>query len=209
MPETGKNGIVAVILPPPAERSVPMANFTKKAIRASFVKLLNEKPLNQITVRDIVDECGVNRNTFYYYYQDLPQLIESIVDEDAQQILQKHPKVESLEECIHAAVNFALENRRAVLHIYNSVNRDIYEQYQWRVCEYVVSTYVDGILGEDPIEPENREIIIEYLKCLSFGVIMGWLEGGMQTDIQQRYQRIFAWKHGDLERLIDRCRKNT
>ena len=43
-----------------------MANFTKKAIRDSLVKLLNEKPLSKITVRDIVDDCGVNRNTFYY-----------------------------------------------------------------------------------------------------------------------------------------------
>ena len=57
-----------------------MASFTKKAIRDSFVKLLNEKSLSQITIRDIVDDCGVNRNTFYYYYQDLPQLMESIVD---------------------------------------------------------------------------------------------------------------------------------
>ena len=40
-----------------------MASFTKKAIRDSFVKLLNEKPLSQITIRDIVDDCGVNRNT--------------------------------------------------------------------------------------------------------------------------------------------------
>ena len=58
-----------------------MANFTQKAIRDSFVKLLNERPLSQITVRDIVDDCGVNRNTFYYYYRDLPQLLETIVDE--------------------------------------------------------------------------------------------------------------------------------
>lgn len=35
-----------------------MANFTKKAIRDSLVKLLNEKPLSKITVRDIVDDCG-------------------------------------------------------------------------------------------------------------------------------------------------------
>ena len=35
-----------------------MASFTKKAIRDSFVKLLNEKSLSQITIRDIVDDCG-------------------------------------------------------------------------------------------------------------------------------------------------------
>ena len=44
-----------------------MPNFTKKAIRESFIKLLNERPLNKITVKDIVEDCGVNRNSFYYH----------------------------------------------------------------------------------------------------------------------------------------------
>lgn len=185
-----------------------MAGFTKKAIRDSFVKLLNEKPLSQITVRDIVDDCGVNRNTFYYYYQDLPQLIESIVDEDAERIIREHPRVDSLEDCINAVLEFALKNRKAVMHIYHSVNRDIYEQYQWRVCTYVVTTYVDGVLGEKQLSPQDRITIIDYFKCVSFGVIMGWLETGMNPDALERFQRIFELKHGDLEQLIDRCEIN-
>ena len=36
-----------------------MPNFTKKAIKDSMKKLLNERPLNQITVKDIVEDCGI------------------------------------------------------------------------------------------------------------------------------------------------------
>ena len=99
-----------------------MANFTKKVIRDSFVKLLNEKPLSQITVKDIVDECGVNRNTFYYYYEDIPQLLESVVNEDADRIIREYPTVDSLDECINAALEFALTNRKAVLHISSAIS---------------------------------------------------------------------------------------
>ena len=48
-----------------------MAQFTRTAIVNSFIRLLNEKPLDKITVKDIVDDCGVNRNTFYYHFQDI------------------------------------------------------------------------------------------------------------------------------------------
>ena len=41
-----------------------MPNFTKQAIKAAFLKLLNEQPLNKISVRSIVEECGINRNSF-------------------------------------------------------------------------------------------------------------------------------------------------
>ena len=40
-----------------------MAQFTKKAIVEAFLKLLNEKPLDKITVKEIVDNCGINPNT--------------------------------------------------------------------------------------------------------------------------------------------------
>ena len=65
-----------------------MANFTEKAIKASFLKLLNERPLTKITVRDIVEDCGINRNSFYYHYRDIPALLEELITEQADNILQ-------------------------------------------------------------------------------------------------------------------------
>ena len=184
-----------------------MAGFAKKAIRDSFIKLLNERPLSQITVRDIVDACGVNRNTFYYYFQDIPQLVETIINEDANRVIQEHPSIESVEDCLNAAIRFALENRKAVLHIYHSINRDIYEQYQWRVCEHAVTTYVDGILAGRTVAEPDRKLMIDYLKCMCFGFVVGWLETGMQEGIQSRFHRIYELKRGDLDAMITRCEK--
>ena len=48
-----------------------MASFTKKAIVESFLQLLGKKPIDKITVRDVVDHCGINRNTFYYYFPEV------------------------------------------------------------------------------------------------------------------------------------------
>ena len=49
-----------------------MPTFTKAAIKATFISLLNKKPLNKITVKEIVEECGINRNSFYYHFDDIP-----------------------------------------------------------------------------------------------------------------------------------------
>ena len=74
-----------------------MANFTEKAIKATFIKLLNEKPLSQITVKDIVKECGINRNSFYYHFQDITTLIEGIIIEEADRIISEYPSIDSIE----------------------------------------------------------------------------------------------------------------
>ena len=71
----------------------------------------------------------------------------------------------------------------------------------------MVTIYVDGILAGRQISEEDRKVIIDYLKCVCFGIIIGWLETGMQEGIQTRFQRIYELKQGDLERLIARCEK--
>ena len=112
-----------------------MANFTKQAIKASFLKLLNQQPLNKISVRDIVEDCGINRNSFYYHFRDIPSLLGEIVADQTEQLIRAYPSISSLDECFHVAFRFALENKRAVMHIYLSVNRDVFTQSMLKLCE--------------------------------------------------------------------------
>ena len=92
-----------------------MPNFTKNAIKTEFLRLLDEKPLSQITVKNIVEACGINRNSFYYHYQDIPALIEEIVRELADRFITEYPDSGSIEEAINAVVDFCSQNRRAIL----------------------------------------------------------------------------------------------
>ena len=67
-----------------------MASFTRKAIMESFIKLHNEKPLSKITVKEIVDDCGINRDSFYCHFQDIPYLVEEMLQEEADRLIQRN-----------------------------------------------------------------------------------------------------------------------
>ncbi|MBQ9385135.1 MAG: TetR/AcrR family transcriptional regulator [Ruminiclostridium sp.] len=186
-----------------------MANLTEKAIKASALKLLNEKPINQITIKDIVEDCGINRNSFYYHFRDLPSLIEEMVMEQAEELILQYPSISSLEECLDAAISFAMNNRKAAMHIYNSVSRDIYEQYLWRVCEHVVTVYIDNVLKDRNISDLDRETIISFYKCACFGQILDWQRGGMKKDIKKQFLRMLELRKdllvevaGEIEHVI-------
>lgn len=173
-----------------------MPNFTKKAIKETFIKLLDERPLNQITVKDIVEDCGINRNSFYYHYADLPALLEEVVAEDLKEIMESHPTVASLEEGFDTVVESILRRKRAVLHIYNSLSRDVFERYLMDVCLYVVKTYVEADFAGRPVDERDMETIIRYHKCECFGNIIDWLNGGMKDDISAYFHRIYQLKRG-------------
>ena len=55
-----------------------MSVITKKALASSLKNLMKKATLNQITVKDVVTDCGVNRQTFYYHFQDIYDLVEWI-----------------------------------------------------------------------------------------------------------------------------------
>ena len=64
-----------------------MSGLTKRMLAQSLIKLLYQEPLSGITVQQIADDCGVNRQTFYYHFQDIYALLEWIFEEDARQLL--------------------------------------------------------------------------------------------------------------------------
>ncbi len=54
---------------------------TKDAIKNSFFLLLSHKPINQITVKEIVQQADINRSTFYHYYLDVADMLTKIEEE--------------------------------------------------------------------------------------------------------------------------------
>ena len=171
-----------------------MANFTKKAIKETFISMLEERPLSNITVKDIVEKCGINRNSFYYHYQDIPALIEEIVKEEAEQILEKYPSVSTIVECFDALIEFASHRKRAIMHIYRSVNREVFERNLMAVTEFFVSNYVNTALTNEIIGETDKKTVVDYYKCVCFGLVLNWLNTGMTDEYAHEIRRIFLLK---------------
>ncbi len=167
-----------------------MPSFTRKAIKESFLKLLNERPISQITVRDVVEDCGINRNSFYYHYQDLQALVVEILQENTDRILAEGLREQSVEACLDVAVDFAMKNRRAVLHICNSGSRETYERELSRICDYASESFFKLRFGDAASSEEDRQALVFLLKCVLYGLIMDWLNDSMRYDIRARYHRI-------------------
>ena len=179
-----------------------MSTFTKKEIKNTFLEMLEEMPLSQITVKSLVAKCGINRNSFYYHYQDIPALIEEIVTEDADEIINSYSSIESMQTGLKAILEFASNKRKAILHIFNSVNRDIFEQDLWKVCEYVVVQYLRPKLTLAGLSELDQEIAIKFYKCECFGFAIDWLNNGMEDEAEVMIDRFCEFHQKIFEQLL-------
>ncbi len=186
-----------------------MPSFTKNAIKESFLKLLDQRPLNQITVKNIVEDCGINRNSFYYHFSDIPTLATEIINEQTDQIIAQYGTVETLEACLRAMVQFAQENRRAMLHMYRSGSRDRVEEHLMRICRHMVERYIETAVGRVPVREDDREILIRFCQCECFGQAAAWLGSGMSYDIEAQFSRLCYLMRGLVEELVRRCAREA
>ncbi len=51
-----------------------------------FLNMLKRKNIDRVTVTDICEECGINRNTFYYYFSDIYDVLDSVLNQDIDKI---------------------------------------------------------------------------------------------------------------------------
>ena len=65
-----------------------MSQTTKRALAMSLKHIMAKKPLSKITIADITEDCGINRMTFYYHFQDIFDLIDWICQEEGAKAIQ-------------------------------------------------------------------------------------------------------------------------
>ena len=131
--------------------------------------------------------------------------MEAIVSEEAELLVTEHPDFDSMESCLDTIINFAVKNKTQVMHIYKSVNRDVFEKYLWWVSDCVMTKYVDGLIRGRNVTEGDRDIILAYVKAVGFGLVLGWLETGMNSQIHEFNHRMCQLKLGDLSELIEQC----
>ncbi|MBR1384522.1 MAG: TetR/AcrR family transcriptional regulator [Ruminococcus sp.] len=172
-----------------------MSAETVVAIKRSFVSLLEERALKSITVRDIVEGCGLNRNTFYYHFKDIPSMIEEIIEETAAGIISEHNALSSLEDCLKVAVQFAVKNKKAILNLHRSSNREVYEGYVMRISEHLVKQYICSTNASELLDEDEKRLVVIAYKCVLFGFIIDWLDGGMKRDVLSEFSSYIKLRH--------------
>ena len=185
-----------------------MPGFTKNAIKKEFLRLLDEKPLSQITVKNIVEACGINRNSFYYHYSDIPALVEEIFNEQADQLVQLTDDA-SIYESFVIAMNFSLQNKSAMMHIYNSANKELFDRYLNRVAQRTVTEYIEHYAVPYNISQEDKDAVVFYYKCLIIGFVVEWLSGGMKYDLTEKLARVCLLFDGTMESIMAKCEREA
>ncbi len=182
-----------------------MAKFTRQAIMLCLLKLLEEKSIDKITVKDICERCEINRNTFYYYFGDIYEVLESMIEFETEQSLKENDAQVSFYEELLQKYHLVMNYRKAVFHLYDSKNRELISNYFYTITESFVTKYVRKEAEGMNVPEEEIQFIIDFYSNSLIGMMLRWIRNGMPGEKDHLIRKWSVSYQATVKILLQGC----
>ena len=92
---------------------------TKRMFADALKRTLEQKPLSKISVSEIVSDCGVNRKTFYYHFENINDLLKWIIRQEAIEVVKEMEAITDYEKTILFVIDYIDKNDDIIKNIYS------------------------------------------------------------------------------------------
>lgn len=168
------------------------SEITCQAISGVLKQLMIQKPLERITVAEIMDTCGMRRQHFYYYFTDIYDLLRWTFEKEALELLQQQQGVFPWQNGFLHLFQYINQNRAVCLCALDSLGKESLKQ----LLEADVSSIVDRAVRQAAVEnglpahsPEV-EVVICLVTIMMAGAVESWLRGELTQTPEELTRRI-------------------
>ena len=165
---------------------------TCQAISGALKQLMTQKPLERITVAEIMDTCGMRRQHFYYYFTDIYDLLRWTFEKEALELLQQQQGVSPWQNGFLHLFQYINQNRAVCLCALDSLGKESLKQ----LLEADVCSIVDRAVRQTAVEnglpahsPEV-EVVICLVTIMMAGAVESWLRGELTQTPEELTRRI-------------------
>ena len=168
-------------------KSYEVSHTTKQAISAALKTLMAQKPLEKITVGEIMEQCGMVRQHFYYYFEDIYDLVRWMFQEEALSLLQQQQGALLWQEGLLQLFAYLQENRAVCLCALRSLSRSHIKRFFHSDIYAIIHRTVTMVAGElgDTGDDEDLEMLTHFYVIALSGLIESWLLGEIDKTPQE------------------------
>ena len=182
----------------------------KKIFANALSELLEVKPLNKISVTDIAKKCGVSRQTFYNYFNDIYDLIEWYYIQEANESLDDYSDINNWQKGYIRIMNWALENKEMVLNTYHSIQHEYIAIFIYKVLyQYIIRVVEKESLGLS-VNGDQKDFVANFYTLAITACSLNWIRTGMKDKPEDIAQHVSFLIEGDFKKgLLKFSDKNS
>ena len=159
--------------------------ITQRAITAAFKEMLKDTPFNRITIGDLADRTGVNRQTFYYNFRDIYDLTLFMFEDELFPLIENE---RDFSDCMLKIYDYFIIHRQMLLNIYHHIETDEINHRLDPLIKKVAGAMVADVVTDYPLKTEDREIAVRFTALLISEFIYRWIGLGA-PEHRERFSR--------------------
>lgn len=179
-----------------------MLKNAKEVFAESLKKMLEKKALDHITVKDIVEDCGVSRQAFYYHFTDIYDLVEWIFVEEASAALANNRDIDTWQQGYCRVLQRMRENKSLVINAYRSKSREYLETFMYKVLYEVIYSVVEEQAKGISVDKKHKEFIAHFYSLAVIAMGMDWVRTDMKEDPEDIVDQVAALVKGDFQKAL-------
>ncbi|WP_070120909.1 TetR/AcrR family transcriptional regulator [Bacillus marinisedimentorum] len=179
-----------------------MMLITKKALAESLKKQMQTIPLAKITVNNIVKECELNRRTFYYYFNDIYDLLEWIYKTELKEVVGEDKTYVSWQKGLLEIFKYLYKNKKIVMNTYHSIDRDILENHLYNESFTIILGVVNEFAKGLNVSEQDKRYVANFYKIALVGVIIDWIKNNMMEDTEEIVHNLDKIISGEIYRAL-------
>lgn len=154
--------------------------ITKKAIAEGMKEITKKKSFDKITVSDITQICGLNRQTFYYHFQDKYELVNWIFYNEMLYIVTDELTYDnSIDKVLQLLTKMKSEDYFYMNTLKASVKSG-FEEFLIKVVTELFCDIISRIAKDTTMDEKEIKFIAEFYAFGMTGTIISWAVQGMK-----------------------------
>ena len=157
---------------------------TKKMMAESLKTVMKSKPVSKITVSEIINDCGINRKTFYYHFEDIPALLRWMFAEESIKILKKFDLIEEYEAAINFVMDYVETNDQLFNHSRDSMGSDALLRFfreDFTEISRIVIEQGERMTGKI-LDPAYKQFLCNFYVNAVSSVLADWVKNRNHRD---------------------------
>lgn len=176
------------------------SEVTKQALADAFAALAEKTPVDKITVGHLAETCGLNRQTFYYHFQDMFDLVEWLLEKQLDQSDGSADWRQALEQVF----GYIEQHRALCLNLLRSQMRPQLHKFLYDLLCSGMTDRVTALCAGQRLEEEERRFLVAFYATAIIGVLQWWLEQGRDDALEPLVPMLELLMDGALERGVER-----
>jgi len=184
-----------------------MLKNSKEMCAESLKKMLEKKALDHITVKDIVEDCNISRQAFYYHFKDIYDLVEWILLEEVSTALANNRNIDTWQQGYCHVLMWMRDNKILIINTYRSNGHEYLETFMYNILFDVIYPVVEEQANGMSVRNKHKKFIAHFYSLAIVAMGLDWVRTGMKEDPEEIVEQVAALVKGDFKKALNKYAK--